>query len=62
MDIYIFFWVVLITILLISGISSINANSKEFVINQYLKLKLEQGRTIIYVKNRLRIPLLHWMK
>jgi len=43
---------ILVVIFLISGISNLNNISKEFVINQYLKLKFEQRRTIIYVKNR----------
>lgn len=36
----------------LSSIANLHSNVKEFVINDYLKLKLEQGRTIIYVKNR----------
>ena len=47
-----FLWVMLIAALLLSGIASINANSKEFVINEYLKLRLEDRMTVIYVKNR----------
>ena len=30
-----------------------NNYSKEYVVNNFLKLRLEQGRTHIYVKNRL---------
>jgi len=43
---------ILVVIFLISGISNLNNISKEFVINDYLKLRLEDRRTIIYVKNR----------
>ena len=30
-----------------------NSNSKEYVVNDFIKLRLEQGRTHIFVKNRL---------
>ena len=43
---------ILVMVLFLSAIASLNTNSKEFVINQYLKLKLEQRRTIIYVNNQ----------
>ena len=39
-------------LLLLSAMSRIVGRSHEFIINKYLKLRLEQERTMIYVKNQ----------
>ena len=42
---------ILILAFILSIYASFYPNSKEFIINEYLKLRLEQRRTIIYVNN-----------
>jgi hypothetical protein len=47
-----FFLLISITCIILCSTFVITRKVKEFIINDNLKLKLEQGRTNIYVKNR----------
>lgn len=53
MQIIFYFIICLITLLLIYSLIQPKTGSKEYILNKYLKLKLENGQTNIYVNNKL---------